>query len=166
MAVLETPPEYGPNPLDLVEEVAGTRNWMIDRCHEDEINLVVSGSWCDYYLSLNWHPDMQGLHLACTFDIKVPSARREEVSRAVSIVNEQLFYGHFDIWRQDGTLVFRHALPLGGGAAVTNEQADGLLLTAVHNCERYFPVFQFVIWAGKNAEQALESTMLETLGQA
>lgn len=166
MAALETHLDASSNPLDLVEKVAGSRDWMIERSNEDEINLVVTGSWCEFYLSLNWHPDMQGLHLACTFDLKVPAARREEVSRAISIINEQLFYGHFDIWRQDGTLLFRHALPLSGGAVVTDEQADGMLITAVHNCERYFPVFQFVIWAGKTAEQALQASMLETLGQA
>lgn len=166
MATLELHTDKGPNPLDLVEKVADTRNWMIERSDEDEINLVVSGSWCDFYLSLNWHPEMQGLHLACTFDVKVPAGRREEVSRAITIVNEQLFYGHFDIWRQDGTLLFRHALPLSGGAVVTNEQADSMLSTAVHNCERYFPVFQFVIWAGKTAEEAVEASLLETLGQA
>jgi hypothetical protein len=31
---------------------------------------------------------------------------------------------------------------------------------------RYFPVFQFVIWAGKSPSDAIEAAMLETVGNA
>jgi len=36
----------------------------------------------------------------------------------------------------------------------------------VEACERYFPAFQFVIWAGKSAESAIESSLFETMGHA
>ncbi|HFC05676.1 MAG TPA: hypothetical protein ENJ55_08210, partial [Rhizobiales bacterium] len=99
MAAVALQEEFPSNPIDLVEVIAGGRDWLVDRSTEDEVNLIVAGSWCDYHLSLNWHEEMEGLHLACTFDLKVPAARREEVSRLVSMINEQLFYGHFDLWR-------------------------------------------------------------------
>lgn len=154
------------NPLDMIEVIASTRDWYFDRSTDDEVNLVVAGAWCDLHLSLNWHGDMEGLHLACTFDLKVPASRREEVSRVLSMINEQLFYGHFDLWRSEGVLLFRHATLLVGGATVNAEQCDGMLAMALENAERYYPVFQFVIWAGKTAEEAMQASMLETQGEA
>ena len=154
------------NPIDLVEAIAGSRDWLIERATDDEVNLIVAGSWCDLHLSLNWHEEMEGLHLACTFDLKVPAPRREEVCRVISIINEQLFYGHFDLWREPGILLFRHSVMLSGGARVSLEQCDGMLAMMLKNAERFYPVFQFVIWAGKSAEEAMQASMLETQGQA
>jgi len=166
MAAVALQQELSSNPLDLVEMIAGGRDWLVERATEDEVNLVVVGSWCDLHLSLNWHEEMEGLHLACTFDLKVPKSRREEVSRVISLINEQLFYGHFDLWRSEGVLLFRHSTLLTGGALVTPEQCDGLLAMALDTVERFYPVFQFVIWAGKSAEEAMQASMLETQGHA
>ncbi len=158
--------ELPSNPIDLVEIIAGDRDWLVDRATQDEVNLIVAGSWCDLHISLNWHEEMEGLHLACTFDLKVPQNRREEVCRVISIINEQLFYGHFDLWRAEGILLFRHSVLLTGGAVISKEQCDGMLAMMLKNAEQFYPVFQFVIWAGKSAEEAMQASMLETVGEA
>lgn len=154
------------NPIDLIEDIAGDRDWLVDRSTADEVNLIVAGSWCDLHLSMNWHEEMEGLHLACTFDLKVPQNRREEVCRVITMINEQLFYGHFDLWRSEGVLLFRHSALLTGGASVTMDQCDGMLAMMLKNAEQFYPVFQFVIWAGKSAEEAMQASMLETVGEA
>lgn len=154
------------NPLDVIEILASHHDWLFDRSAEDEINMTVEGSWSDLHVCLNWRPDLEGLHLASTFDMRVPGGRREEVGRLVSLINEQLFLGHFDLWRHDGALLFRNGLLLTGGAQVTAEQCEALMALALEACERYYPAFQFVIWAGKNAEEAIESCLLETVGEA
>jgi hypothetical protein len=41
-----------------------------------------------------------------------------------------------------------------------------VLNAAVTACERYYQSFQFVMWAGKTAREALESAMFETVGEA
>ena len=41
-----------------------------------------------------------------------------------------------------------------------------LLKTAVDACERYFQAFQFVLWAGKTAREALDAVLFETEGEA
>ena len=41
-----------------------------------------------------------------------------------------------------------------------------MLVGAIHACERYFPAFQFVVWAGKPARAALDAAMFETSGEA
>jgi hypothetical protein len=37
---------------------------------------------------------------------------------------------------------------------------------AITECERFFPAFQFLLWGGKSATEALQAAMLETVGEA
>ena len=45
-------------------------------------------------------------------------------------------------------------------------QCEAMLVGAVHGCERYYPAFQFVIWAGKSAAEAMSAAMFDTEGEA
>src|ERR687897_2848776 len=117
------------NPLDVVERVAGTHDWSFERASEDEINIVVAGRWTDYQVSFTWMHDIEALHLACAFDLKVPERRRSEVQQLISMINEQLWIGHFDLWTKDGMVMFRHALVLAGGGAPSNHQRPAPLST-------------------------------------
>jgi hypothetical protein len=62
-------------------------------------------------------------------------------------------------------LLYRHGLLLAGAESHA-AQCEALLRSALESCERYYQSFQFVLWAGKSAEDALVATMLETQGQA
>jgi hypothetical protein len=152
--------------LDRVERIASLNEWFVDRAADDEVNMIIATTWGDLTISLNWRDDFESLHIACSLDGRVPGNRREEVARLVTLLNEQLYFGHFDLWRQDGTIVFRNSLILSGGAGTSDAQCETLIQLAVEACERYFPSFQFVIWAGKTAEQSLAASLLETAGEA
>jgi hypothetical protein len=60
------------------------------------------------------------------------------VQQLISLINEQLWVGHFDLWTADGMVMFRHALVLAGGVEASNQQCEALLTAAVDACERYF----------------------------
>ena len=92
-------------------------------------------------------------------------ARLTEVYRLIALINEQLWLGHFDLWKDDGMLLYRHGLLLAGAPTHVG-QCEALLRGALESCERYYQSFQFVLWAGKSPEDALAATMLETHGQA
>ena len=62
--------------------------------------------------------------------------------------------------------LLRNSLILSGGARPTDAQCEALIHIAIETCERYFPSLQFVIWAGKSAEEALEASLLDTMGEA
>jgi hypothetical protein len=165
MAIAEMSDGRTGNPIDLVEQVAVRNDWPTERTGSDELTLTVAGQWSDYHVSLNWRGDLESLHIACAFDAKVPENRLPEVYRLVAQINEQLWLGHFDVWTQEGLIMFRHGLMLNGALATTH-QCDALLKAAFEACERYFQAFQFVVWAGKESREALASTMFETEGQA
>ncbi len=154
------------NPLDRVERVAEARRWTFDRTTQTEVTMVLEGSWSDLHVAMNWRADMETLHVAVTFDAKVPPARRDEAARLMSQINEQLMHGHFDLWQGDGSIVHRNSLLLTGGAEANDAQCEALIGLAVETCQRYFPAVQFVVWAGRSAEEALESSLFETVGEA
>ena len=154
------------NPVDMIEHVASINNWEFDRSSDDEISMTVAGVWTDYNVSLSWMEDFEALHLACAFDLKVPKQRIPETIRLLAMINEQMLIGHFDIWCQEGTVMFRQTLMLNGGAEPTGEQLECLMMSALDGCERYYQAFQFVIWAGKTSEEALDGALFETQGCA
>ena len=153
------------SPIDLIEQIANGNDWATERSSEDELTLIVAGQWTDYNVSLNWRGDLETLHIACAFDAKIPDNRQNEVYRLVAQINEQLWLGHFDVWIQEGLIMFRHGLMLNGALA-TNGQCEAMLMAALEACERYYQAFQFVVWAGKESRDALASTMFETEGRA
>ena len=165
MATAEQTFERPLNPINLIEEIASGEDWNFERSGLDELTLNVAGSWSDYHLSLNWRDDLETLHIACAFDFRIPDNRLTEVFKLIAQINEQLWLGHFDLWAQDGLIMFRHGLMLHGANA-TEQQCGALLHAALDACERHFQAFQFVVWAGKDAREALASTMFETEGQA
>ncbi len=165
MATAETIFERSAHPVDFVEHIAGNHDWSFERNAEDELSVSISGSWCDYHISLNWRDDLEALHLACAFDLRVPEQRLDHTLRLIASINEQLWLGHFDLWRSEGLLLYRHGLMLKG-AEPTVAQCEALLHAALDACERYFQAFQYVIWAGQSAEDALATTMFETEGRA
>jgi hypothetical protein len=165
MATAEANYDQFTNPVDMVEHIATIHDWTFERSAPDELTLSVTGAWCDYHLSLTWRDDLEALHLACAFDCKVTKVRLNEVYRLIALINEQLWLGHFDLWKEDGMLLYRHGLILAGAETHVG-QCEALLRAALEACERYYQSFQFVLWAGKSPEDALLATMLETQGQA
>jgi hypothetical protein len=165
MAIAEMSRSRTSNPIDLIEEIASRNDWPCERTVTDELTFTVTGQWTDYHASLNWRHDLESLHIACAFDAKVPDNRLNEVYRLVAQINEQLWLGHFDVWTQEGLIMFRQGLMLNGALANTH-QCEALLKAAFEACERYYQAFQFVVWAGKDSREALASTMFETEGQA
>ena len=149
------------NPLDVVERLATGNDWSFERASDDEITILVSGRWTDYQLSYTWMGDIEALHLACAFDLRIPERRCGEVQALISLINERMWVGHFDLWVKEGIIMYRHALVLAGGVEASGQQCEALLGTALDACERYFTAFQFVVWAGKGAREALEAAMFD-----
>ena len=166
MSLLEGIIDSRDNPLAVVEDIAANNDWSFERSGEDEITILTQGTWTDYQLSFTWMGEIEALHLACAFDMKIPPQRRAETQRLIALINEQLWIGHFDIWAQTGTIMFRQARPLPDGLSATVAQCEAMLVGAVQSCERYFPALQFVVWAGKSAQDAMNAAMFDTEGEA
>lgn|SRR5690554_4382831 len=154
------------HPVDVIEHVASTNDWSFERNGDDEISISVAGTWADYQVSFSWMEEFEALHVACAFDLKVPAGRQLEVMRLIALVNEQMLFGHFDHWEREGVIMFRQALLLAGGLEPTGQQVEVMLNSALEACECYYQAFQYVIWSGTTAHEALKSVLFEVSGTA
>ena len=126
-----------------------------------------AASWTDYQVSFTWMHDIEALHLACAFDLKVPeraprrgaAADRADQRAAVGRPFRPVDQGrHGDVPPRAGAGRRRRGVePAMRGAARAARSTPA---------KRYFPAFQFVVWAGKPAREALDAAMFETSGEA
>ena len=154
------------NPVDLVEQIVTANDWAFDRRNDEELAAEIPGKWCNYSLYFAWREDMGAMHFTCAFDMKVPVAKRGPIYELLAMVNEKLWLGHFGLWEEEGVPMFRHTSLLRGGVSLSSEQVEDLVDLAVSECERFYPAFQFVIWGGKSAGEAVASSLLDTVGEA
>lgn len=159
------PTELSSNPLDLIEEIILEHEWSFDRQGEDELTVGIGGKWCDYQLCFAWRPEVSALQFSCAFDLKVPEPRRRDLHTLIVMLNERLWIGHFDLWQDEGVIIYRHTLLLRG-IEPNNEQIEDLVEIGISESERFYPAFQFAIWGGKSPKEAIEAAMLETVGEA
>ncbi|MGB6537506.1 MAG: YbjN domain-containing protein [Xanthobacteraceae bacterium] len=154
------------NPLAIVERMALGNDWEFSRVVEDEITLAIESRQVNYHVSFSWMEDIKVLHFACAFEMKVPVARLLQVGQLITNINEKLWIGHFDVWRDDGLVMFRHSLLLTGGVSTSAHQCEAVLGAALDCCERYFPALHLVVWAGKSVSEAMDLAMFEVAGEA
>lgn len=166
MALLEFEPDRLVHPVDIIEHIAAINDWSFERQDDDEISISVRGGWSDYHVSFNWMEGLESLHIASAFDLRVPEPRRSEVKLLISMINEQMWIGHFDMWANEGVVLFRNSHLLTGGAEVSPQQCEALLRSATDACDQYYQAFQFVVWAGRSASEALSQVLFETVGEA
>jgi hypothetical protein len=166
MSLLPIEVNRAEHPVDVVERIASFHDWAFDRDDEDEISISVQGGFCDYHVAFTWLSDLEALHVGCAFDLKVPDRRRAAILSLIALINEHLWIGHFDLWNNENVVMFRHSILMSGGADPDGRQCEAILKQAVETCDRYYQAFQFVIWAGKTAREALDSAMFETQGEA
>lgn len=163
---LPTAAEPITNPLDLIEEIITAHEWPFERANDDELMAQIPGKWCDYRLYFAWSGDMSALHFSCALDLKIPTHRRGAINELLALTNERLWLGHFDLSSEDGQPTFRHAVPLRGARGATVEQLEDLVDVALHECERFYPAFQYVVWGGKNPAEAVTAACLDPVGEA
>src|SRR4030081_2708609 len=102
MSAMEAWGQQRASTFDVVERGAGSNGWAFEGGGAGGITLLVTGKWSDYQVSYTWMFDIEALHLACVFELKVPERCRSEVQLLISMINEQMWVGHFDLWTQDG----------------------------------------------------------------
>ena len=152
------------NPIDLIEEIIAGKEWVYDRRCDTELAVEAPGSWCDYGMFFAWSEDLGALHFSCALDMRVQPRLMGQVYELIAKLNERLWMGHFAIWVEEGIPMFRHTVRLPD--RLDTELVAELMDLAMNECERYYPSFQFVIWGGRTAEDAIQSSLLDTVGEA
>jgi len=158
--------ERATNPLDVLEQIVSANEWAFERRSDGEMAAEAPGKWCDYGLYFSWSPEISAMHFSCAFDLKVPPEGRSKLFELLAMANEKLWIGHFGLETEEGTPVFRHSVLLRGAPGASAESLEDMVDIALTECERFFPAFQFVLWGGKGANDALAAAMLDCVGEA
>jgi hypothetical protein len=156
-------------PIEMLEHYFSALGWASERTGEEEIVSSFQGSWSQYELRAIWREDDHVLQFLALPDIRVAADKRAAVYEAIGLINEQLWLGHFELWSSSGLVLFRHAALLEGegeSGALSLQQAETLVEAAIEECERFYPVFQFVLWADKTPQEAIAAALIETQGEA
>jgi|UniRef100_UPI0035CB4F83 hypothetical protein len=157
-------------PIDMLESYFAAHGWELER-QDDEVIAKVKGSWTQYELRALWREEDSVIQFLAFPDIRVADDRRNAIYEAIGLINEQLWVGHFELWSTSGILLYRHAAMIesasdSGGGTMSLAAAELLVESAIDECERFYPVFQFVLWGGKTPKEALAAAMTETQGEA
>ena len=154
-------------PIDMLESYFAAHGWDHER-QDEEVVAKVKGSWTQYELRALWREEDSVLQFLAFPDIKVTDERRAQIYEAIGLINEQMWVGHFELWSASGILLYRHAALVSSeeGGALSLEAAELIVESAIDECERFYPVFQFVLWGGKTPKDALAAALTETHGEA
>jgi hypothetical protein len=154
-------------PIDMLEHYFNAHGWAYERA-EEEIVATFQGSWAQYELRAIWREDDHVLQFLALPDIRVPSDKRAATYETIGLINEQLWLGHFELWTSSGLVLFRHAALLDSedSGGLTLQLAETLVEASIEECERFYPVFQFVLWADKSPQEAIAAALIDTQGEA
>ncbi|WP_435418307.1 YbjN domain-containing protein [Parerythrobacter aurantius] len=153
-------------PLDMLAALFEARGWPVESVSDDELSGEIQGSWAKYQLRGIWRAVDNVLQLICLPDIRVAKDKRAPAVELLALVNEQMWLGHFDLWSNGGVIVYRHAALLGDDGTLSLNQAQALVESAVEDCDRFYPAFQFVLWGDKTPEAALDAALVDAAGEA
>lgn len=159
-------PEPKTNPLDIVEDLVCAHEWTFDREGDNELAVQVRGQWCDLHMWFAWRVETGSLFFTCALDMRVPEGRRRAVYPLLATINERLWLGHFELWSEEGWPTFRHTLLTSRETPLGVRVVEELVDAAHAECDRYYPAFQFVIWGGKSADEAVAAALIEPAGEA
>ena len=152
--------------LDIVQQQLDAASWSHERDGENSIHCIAPTRWGELGGVFTMQNDPEALHFSVTLDVKPTANRRNEVAETVIQMNERLWLGHFDYWLQDGIILFRHTISLSGRQEPEAAEITSVIDAAREAIERFTPAVNYVIWAGKTADEALEAALFETIGEA
>lgn len=158
----------GSTPIDVLESWLAAHSWTHERIGDEEIVAAANGAWGQYELRGIWREDDNVLQFLAFPDIRVGDDHLARMYETLGLINEQLWLGHFEMWSGNGSLLFRHAILLDGleDGGISLDQAESLIDAAMGELDRFYPVFQFVLWGGKSPAEAIAAAMVETRGEA
>ncbi|MEO8811909.1 MAG: YbjN domain-containing protein [Caulobacteraceae bacterium] len=154
------------DPLEVVERVLSAENLDFDRTEDGDLAFSLTGDWKDYELWFAWRPEADCLQLCLSVDLKATAPLRAPAHELINLINQRVWLGHFEVWADDGEIVFRHAMALPDGERPSMAQTASMIDAAIEAADRFYPAFDFLISGAKTPAEAMAACMFETVGQA
>ena len=159
--------EAGDELMDVVEAVMQEdERFACERAEDGDVQFGFKGAWCEAVGYFSWREELPAMLFTVSFGLTAEDDQRKDVAHLIAMINENLWLGHFDIWADDGSIVFRHALPMIGRSEIASGEIQSLLAAALDAADRFYPAFGFLLNDGKSPEDAAFAALFETAGEA
>lgn len=152
--------------MDVVEQTLLAADWACERSEEGLIHCASLTRWGEFGGMFAWRDEPASLNFSLTMDLRAPNAKHAAISELLRRMNERLWLGHFDYWTDEGVAVFRHTIPMLDRISPDPGEIAAVLAAALDAADQFLPAFNFVVWAGKSAEEAVTAVAFETHGEA
>ena len=154
------------NSLELIERVLDASDWSYERDAYNSLHCIIPTKWGDMGGVFSMREEPEALQFSLTLDVKPTAARRIELNELLILINEKLWLGHFDFWPGDDMILFRHTIAMAGRTEPEGSEMSSIINAATSAIDQFLPSMNYVIWAGKSAEDAMTSALFETVGEA
>ena len=152
--------------LDVIEQCLTSSDWSSERGEGSTLHCAAPTRWGECGGMFAWRDNPNAVHFTLSAELRAPGVRQLEIVRLLSLVNERLWLCHFEYWSHEGVVMFRHTLPMLDRPGPEPGEIVALITAATEAVDRFLPAFNFVVWAGKSAEDAVEASLFDTCGEA
>ncbi len=94
--------------------IASDDRFSTERAEDGDVHFSFKSAWGETSGYFSYRAELPALLFTLGFDTQAPVSRRTEAMKLAARINENLWLGHFDVWADDGTIIFRHAMPMIG----------------------------------------------------
>ena len=153
------------HPINLLEEIIISKNWIFERPIEDEIYIEVPTKYSNLIIQVNWLKNQNRIEIRSFFYNKMDFSDNVEIYKLLNLINNKINYGHFII-NENSYPTFKNSIIIKDYKSIKFDLLKELLNYAILESERFFPILQLVLWGGKKAEEAILFFDFKTEGRA
>ena len=153
------------HPINLLEEIIISKNWVFERPIEDEIFVEVPTKYSNLIIQVTWLKNRNRIEIKSFFYNKMDFSNNMEIYKLLNLINNKIDYGHFII-NENKHPTFKNSLIVKDTKNINFDLLREVLNYAILESERFFPVLQLVLWGGKKAEEAILFFDFKTEGKA
>jgi hypothetical protein len=161
-------PHIEANPLDRIEEILIANDWTYNRLTMEELSITMHGENGEYNIVMNWFETKHALKLCCQIQNEIPQEKLSEAILISTEINQSLFAGHFSIPRDEALPCFYYSAFFKDEASIGDtDYLEWIMHTALDQCERFAPLFQWLGTPSSNLNAGdLSLVLMETAGRA
>ena len=153
------------HPINQLEEIIISKNWVFERPIEDEIYIEVPTKYSNLIIQVTWLKNQGRIEIRSFFYNKMDFSNNVEIYKLLNLINNRINYGHFII-NENSFPTFKNSIIIKDYKNIKFDLLKELLNYAILESERFFPILQLVLWGGKKAEEAILFFDFKTEGRA
>ena len=154
------------HPIDAVEILASSEKWEFLRDKEDEISLIIKGSWREYALTTIWDQRYESLRILCSFEMSPPKNKLSKLYETLNLVNTDNTQGTFVYSLSESLMIYRNSLFLNDELIINSAELKIAILGTISIAEKFYPTFQITCWGDAMPKEAISVAFGEAAGYA